>query len=176
MAKLSLEDKIARLEAELKETKAAANRVKRKERNKQLMALGIYMERLYKERSAEGRSKMRTQLESAALDNRVKTMALSGFSRIDEEAPAESRASKRTWPRSFLAKIAVKGLPTDAKLRRQFLFVCALGNPFPEGLLLFSRQSLGPAKLPPFLLGQGDAFPLALPYQARSNCAKAPSI
>ena len=32
MAKLSLEDKIARLEAELKETKAAS-RVKRKERN-----------------------------------------------------------------------------------------------------------------------------------------------
>lgn len=94
MAKLSLEDKIARLEAELKETKAAANRVKRKERNKQLMALGIYMERLYKERSAEGRSKMRTQLESAALDNRVKTMALSGFSRIDEEAPAESQGKQ----------------------------------------------------------------------------------
>ena len=95
MAKLSLEDKIARLEAELKETKAAANRVKRKERNKQLMALGIYMERLYKERSAEGRSKMRTQLESAALDNRVKTMALSGFSRIDEEAPAESQGWRK---------------------------------------------------------------------------------
>lgn len=94
MAKLSLEDKIARLEAELKETKAAANRVKRKERNKQLMALGIYMERLYKERSAEGRSKMRTQLESAALDNRVKTMALSGFSRIGEEAPAESQGKQ----------------------------------------------------------------------------------
>ena len=85
MAKLSLEDKIARLEAELKETKAAANRVKSKERNKPLIALGIYMERL---------CKMRTQLESAALDNRVKTMALSGFSRIDEEAPAESQGKQ----------------------------------------------------------------------------------
>jgi hypothetical protein len=94
MARTTLAEKIAKLEAELKETKAAANRVKRKERNKQLMALGIYLERLYKERSAEGREKMRSQLESAALDSRIKATALDGFSRIDEEAPAESQGQQ----------------------------------------------------------------------------------
>ena len=88
MAKSTLAEKIARLEAELKETKAAANRAKRKERNKQLMALGIYLERLYKEQSTERRAKMRSQLENATLDERVKQLALDGFTRIDEQAPA----------------------------------------------------------------------------------------
>ena len=85
MARSTLAEKIAKLEAELKETKASANRAKRKERNKQLMALGIYLERLYKERSAEGREKMRSQLESAALDDRVRRLALDGFNRLDEQ-------------------------------------------------------------------------------------------
>ena len=100
MAKSTYADKIAKLEAELKETKAAANRAKRKERNTHLMAFGIYMERLYKEQGPEGRGRMRAQLESATLEARVKRLALDGFNRLDEQAPTRPNPAQDNGTKS----------------------------------------------------------------------------
>ena len=79
--KTSLDDKIARLEAELKNAKAEKTQENRKERNNQLMAFGILLETKYKSLSEAEQANIKAWVE--ILDERNKTRALAGFSRLD---------------------------------------------------------------------------------------------
>lgn len=79
--KISLDEKIARLEGELKNAKAEKTQEQRKERNNQLMAFGFLLETKYKTLSETEQAKIKAWVE--ILDERNKARALAGFSRLD---------------------------------------------------------------------------------------------
>jgi hypothetical protein len=81
MPKLSLEDKIARLEADLKEAKARKHTETRKARNGQLVAFGILLETKYAELPPTERAKIRSWADG--LDKRNQERALAGFDRLE---------------------------------------------------------------------------------------------
>lgn len=81
MNKTTLDEKIARLEAELKNAKANKNKESRQERNNQLMAFGIGLETKYKSLPEAERVKIKAWFNE--LDDRNKARALSGFARLD---------------------------------------------------------------------------------------------
>lgn len=82
MAKRPLEDKIARLEADLKEAKARKQAEIRKARNVQLVAFGILLETIFNKLPIAERIKIRSWAD--ALDKRNRERALAGFERLDE--------------------------------------------------------------------------------------------
>lgn len=81
MARTSLEEKRAQLEAALKETNAKISRQARKERNSQLMSFGIMLETKYKTLPETERAKIRAWAEN--LDARNESRVLVGFSRLE---------------------------------------------------------------------------------------------
>ena len=81
MARTTIDDKIARLEAELKTAKASKSKEARKERNSQLVSFGIMLETKYKELTPIGREKLKTW--ASTLDERNKEKVLAGFERLD---------------------------------------------------------------------------------------------
>lgn len=83
MARTSIEDKIARLEAELKNAKAQKSKAARTERNNQLMSFGIMLEMKYKSLPESERVKIRAWAEM--LDERNQTRAKAGFARLEEK-------------------------------------------------------------------------------------------
>lgn len=83
MARTTLDQKIAKLEAELKDAKASKTKEARKERNNQLISFGIMLERKYKSLDAEGREKIQAWAEN--LDARNKARVQAGFARLEEE-------------------------------------------------------------------------------------------
>jgi len=93
-AKETAAQKFERLQGELKEAKAALSKEKRKERNKQLMALGIYLEQVYKMSGMEVRNNMRRGLENYTLNPKVKALAMDGFKRVDNDSPPVPAVSK----------------------------------------------------------------------------------
>lgn len=88
MARTTLDQKIAKLEAELKEAKASKSKEARQERNNQLMAFGIMLEAKYKAALETDRKKMRGWIEG--LDERNKSRVLAGFDRLDTLHPPKS--------------------------------------------------------------------------------------
>ena len=76
--------KIGKLEAELKEQKAQITREKRKERNGQLMALGIMVELVFAKLTPGEKTMLRGWAEP--LDSRNKQRVLAAFERL---APAK---------------------------------------------------------------------------------------
>lgn len=83
MAKTTLEEKIAKLEAELKNAKASQNAKQRKERNQQLIAFGIGLELKYKSLPDAEKAKIRAWFDS--MDERNKARAIAGFDRLDAQ-------------------------------------------------------------------------------------------
>lgn len=81
MAKMSLDEKIAHLEKELKNAKAERSTSERKKRNWQLMAFGILLETKYKTLPEHERAKIRGWADS--LNKQTQARALEGFSRLD---------------------------------------------------------------------------------------------
>lgn len=81
MLKTTIDAKIERLEAELKNAKRAKTKEERRERNNQLVAFGIMLEQKYKNLSPQERSKIRDWAET--LDERNKKRALAGFERLE---------------------------------------------------------------------------------------------
>lgn len=81
MTQTTLDKKIARLEAELKNAKASKSKEARKERNNQLMAFGIMLEQRYKNGLKEEREKIRSWVD--VLEERNKDRCLAGFLRLD---------------------------------------------------------------------------------------------
>lgn len=81
MSRTTLDQKIAKLEAELKNAKASKSKEARQERNNQLMAFGIGLEMKYKSLPEAERAKIRGWF--ADLDTRNKQRAEAGFSRLD---------------------------------------------------------------------------------------------
>ena len=82
MAKTTLEEKIAKLEAELKNAKASKTAKQRKERNQQLIAFGIGLELKYKSLPDAEKAKIRAWFES--MDERNKARAIAGFERLED--------------------------------------------------------------------------------------------
>lgn len=83
MAKTTLEEKIAKLEAELKNAKASKTAKQRKERNQQLIAFGIGLEIKYKSLPDAEKAKIRAWFDS--MDERNKARAIAGFERLDAQ-------------------------------------------------------------------------------------------
>ncbi len=83
MAKTTLEEKIAKLEAELKNAKASKTAKQRKERNQQLIAFGIGLELKYKSLPDSEKAKIRAWFDS--MDERNKARAIAGFDRLDAQ-------------------------------------------------------------------------------------------
>ena len=81
MASTTLDDKIARLEAALKNAKAEKSKEARLKRNQQLIAFGIGLELKYKSLSPEEREEVKSWFTE--LDERNKTRAFAGFFRLD---------------------------------------------------------------------------------------------
>jgi hypothetical protein len=82
MAKASLENKIARLESELKEAKVMRHSEARKDRNAQLIAFGIMLEHKFNNLPTTEREKVRSWVDG--LDTRNKERVLAGFARLDQ--------------------------------------------------------------------------------------------
>lgn len=94
MARTTLDQRIAKLEAELKNAKASKTKEARKERNGQLMSFGIMLEQKYKSLPEAERAKIRAWAES--LDTRNKTRVQAGFTRLEEgKDDAEARHTPR---------------------------------------------------------------------------------
>lgn len=83
MARNTIDEKIAKLEAELKNAKATKSKVARKERNNQLVAFGIMLEQKYKNLPEAEQVKIRGWADS--LDERNKARVKAGFSRLEED-------------------------------------------------------------------------------------------
>lgn len=88
MARTTLDQKIAKLEAELKNARASKTKEGRKERNSQLISLGIFFERIYRGLDADGKAKMRETAEN--LDARNKGRVLAAFDRIESSLTVSS--------------------------------------------------------------------------------------
>lgn len=82
MTKTALDKKIARLEAELKNAKASKSKEARKERNNQLMAFGIMLEKKYRSLDKNEQTKIKEWAES--LDERNKSRVLAGLARLSK--------------------------------------------------------------------------------------------
>jgi hypothetical protein len=107
MAKASLENKIARLEADLKEAKAMRHSEARKDRNAQLIAFGIMLETKFNNLPIAEREKVRTWAD--ALDTRNKERVLAGFARLDQAKKHEIADYEEAGPeRLFLSPEALK--------------------------------------------------------------------
>ncbi|MDL2216891.1 hypothetical protein LJB81_04090 [Desulfovibrio sp. OttesenSCG-928-M14] len=91
MARTTLDQKIAKLEAELKNAKAAKSKEARTERTGQLVSVGIMIEQVYKAFSKSEREKMRSWAER--LDNRNKTRAQAFFDRVEAEVQKKNDSS-----------------------------------------------------------------------------------
>lgn len=89
MTKTALDKKIARLEAELKNAKASKTKEARKERNNQLMAFGIMLERSYKEISESHRKSIRYWAINTLEDKNdaLLSRVIKGLNRMDSEFP-----------------------------------------------------------------------------------------
>ena len=87
MAKTSIDQKIARLEAELKTAKAAKTKEGRQERNSQLMSFGIMLETKYKTLPEAERAKIREWM--TGLDERNRARVEAGFTRLDSMQPSD---------------------------------------------------------------------------------------
>ncbi len=81
--KTRLDEKIEKLEAELKKAKAKKMQTSRQERNGQLVSLGILIERNFKTFSYSEKEKLRTLAD--ALDERNRGRCLAAFARFEEE-------------------------------------------------------------------------------------------
>lgn len=81
--KTRLDEKIEKLEAELKRAKAKKMQTSRQERNGQLVSLGILIERNFKMFSAMEKEKLRGL--AATLDERNRGRCLAAFTRFEEE-------------------------------------------------------------------------------------------
>lgn len=92
MARTTIDQKISRLEAELKNAKAMKNKEARRERNRQLVSFGIMLETKYKTLSEAERVKIRAWAES--LDTRNKERIQAGFMRLDQELKDYSSQSE----------------------------------------------------------------------------------
>jgi hypothetical protein len=92
MTKRTLEDTIARLEADLKEAKARKHSEARKARNGQLVAFGILLENKYVGLPATERAKFRSWADD--LDKRNRERVLAGFDRL-EAAQKQSAVEKQ---------------------------------------------------------------------------------
>lgn len=88
MARTTIDQKIARLEAELKNAKASKSKEARQERNSHIMGFGILFEQKYRSLDAEGRVKMRAWAEN--LDARTKARVLAGFERVEASLTVSS--------------------------------------------------------------------------------------
>lgn len=82
--KTRLEKKIEKLEAELKDAKAKKIVNERKERNGQLVSMGIMIERNFNLMTPEEKEKLKLYAEN--LDERNKSRVLAAFDRIAQEA------------------------------------------------------------------------------------------
>lgn len=96
--------KIAQLEALLQKEKARLNAEKRKERNGQLIAFGIFMEEYLKDKP--GRIPSMKQLMEKLLDGRNLDRALAGVLRIEEwlqqnEKALEEVLVEENWEDNF---------------------------------------------------------------------------
>lgn len=94
MTKTSIDQKIARLEAELKTAKAAKTEKGRKERNSQLMSFGIMLETKYKTLPEAERAKIRGWMNG--LDDKTKARAEAGFSRLEGTSTARKEMHSET--------------------------------------------------------------------------------
>ena len=81
MPNTTLDAKIARLEAALKNAKAEKTKQARRERNQQLIAFGIGLELKYKSLSPMEKENIKSWF--IELDDRNKIKAFAGFSRLD---------------------------------------------------------------------------------------------
>lgn len=95
MTKTSIDQKIARLEAELKTAKAAKTKNGRQERNSQLMSFGIMLETKYKTLPEAERAKIRGWM--TGLDDRNRARVEAGFTRLDsmQSSDGDSYSSPR---------------------------------------------------------------------------------
>lgn len=91
MAKMSLDEKIARLEKDLKNAKAKRSTTERKKRNGQLMAFGILLEAKYKTFPEHERAKIRAWADS--LTKQTQARALEGFARLDSATEKETETN-----------------------------------------------------------------------------------
>lgn len=107
MAKTSLENKIVRLEADLKEAKARKHAETRKARNAQLVAFGIMLETTFNKLPVAERTKIRSWADG--LDKRNRERALTGFERLDEAKKHEIADYEGAGPeRLFMSPDAMK--------------------------------------------------------------------
>lgn len=83
MARTTLDQRIAKLEAELKNAKASKGKEARKERNGQLMSMGIMLAQTYKQLTLGDREKVRSWAEN--LDQRTKTRVIALCDSLDAE-------------------------------------------------------------------------------------------
>lgn len=88
MARTTLDQKIARLEAELKNAKASKSKEARQERNSQLISFGIMLEQNYKILPEAERAKIREWVEN--LDARNKAKVQAGFDRVETSLAVSS--------------------------------------------------------------------------------------
>ena len=96
--------KIAQLEAMLQKEKARLNAEKRKERNRQLIAFGIFLEEYFKDKP--GRIPSMKQSMQKLLDGRNLDRALAGVLRIEEwlkqnEKALEEILVEENWGNNF---------------------------------------------------------------------------
>ena len=96
--------KIAQLEAQLQKEKARLNEEKRKERNGQLIAFGVFLEEYLKDKP--GRIPSMKQTMQRLLDGRNLDRALAGVSRIEEwlkqnEKALEEILVEENWSKNF---------------------------------------------------------------------------
>ena len=107
MAKTSLENKIARLEADLKEAKAMRHSEARKDRNVQLIAFGIMLEAKFNNLPLAEREKVRSWADGLYKRNRER--ALAGFARLDQAQKHETADYEEAGPeRLFMSPDALK--------------------------------------------------------------------
>jgi hypothetical protein len=114
MPKLSLEDKIARLEADLKEAKARKHTETRKARNGQHVAFGILLENKYAELPPTERAKIRSWADG--LDKRNQERALAGFERLEA---AQKQATTEEQPKAEHPKPEPERIPAPVPPPRQ---------------------------------------------------------
>lgn len=79
------EKKVAQLKAKLQKEEAKLSQSRRKERDGQLVAMGVLVETLYKAADDAARTKWCKQAESALKDRNLERV-LAAFSRLDSDA------------------------------------------------------------------------------------------
>lgn len=92
MARTTIDQKIAKLEAELKNAKASKSKEARQERNNQLMAIGIMLEMKYKSLSELERKKIQGWTDG--LDERNTSRVKACFARLESGITREEISSE----------------------------------------------------------------------------------